>query len=330
MNSNTATTSSSPSGPASTFAAFYAAVRQAPIYVILGVQGSGTNLLRSVLDSAFNFAVVQDKSLVYNAALKVGSNPSPEAVRRQFDAIVARLFPSAITRKTSRRIKANVSYDGIEEAFAQAAIRSGSDLAHFVYAYGAFSRGSTLMAIKSDDLWETISGIDTVLPNRRIVLLTRDFRDNLLSITNKNFGPKEPLVAARYVKDRFAFYDAEYRRMPPERRFHVRYEDLLESPDLFVTRFRQHFGLGDHGWTPPPVNRSRIKSDNTRKWGSLTARQLAQCEAILRDELHAYGYGTESEASDPPGLATWLVARGRDTVRRVPQKVGAVVARLRK
>jgi hypothetical protein len=45
------------------------------------------------------------------------------------------------------------------------------------------------MAIKSDDLWETIGHIDMVLPNRRIVLLTRDFRDNLLSITKKDSDP---------------------------------------------------------------------------------------------------------------------------------------------
>ena len=96
------------------------------------------------------------------------------------------------------------------------------------------------MAIKSDDLWETIGHIDAVLPNRRIVLLTRDFRDNLLSITNKDFGPVEPLIAARYVKTRFARYDREYQRTPDAQRIHVRYEDLLRTGRI-CGPVREHF-----------------------------------------------------------------------------------------
>jgi hypothetical protein len=300
------------------------------VYVILGVQGSGTNLLRSILVGAFDFSVVQDQSIVYNAALKLGRNPSPDKVRVQFDAIRSRLFPSTFTRKTGRRIKSNASYHGIEEHFDPASITSGAELAHFVYAYGAFSLGTSLMAIKSDDLWENISHIDTVLPNRRIILLTRDFRDNLLSITNKDFGPVEPLVAARYVKDRFAYYEAEYRRESPKHRLHVRYEDLLEAPDTFVAAFREHFGLSTRVDTPAPVDKSRIRRHNVRKWTGLTAVQLAYCEAILRNELQTYGYATESDPVDPPGPATWLLARSRDALRRIPQKLGGVIRRLRK
>jgi hypothetical protein len=318
-------------GPASSsFPAFYSAVKGQPIYVILGVQGSGTNLLRSLLVRAFNFLVVQDQALIYNAALRAGGQPSVEVIEREFEAIRARLFPSTLTRKTSRRIKSNALYEGIETQFDSTKVASGAELAHFVYAYGAFSLGTSLMAIKSDDLWETIDQIDTVLPNRRIILLTRDFRDNLLSITKKDFGPIEPLVAARYVKDRFAFYDAEYRRTAPEKRLHVRYEELLQEPDAFIARFGEHFGLRAQGTAPPPVDKSRIRRHNVRKWASLTPRELAQCEAILRDELRTYGYGTECEPVDPPDSATWLLASGRDAVKRIPQKLGGVVRRLRK
>jgi hypothetical protein len=312
------------------FPEFYARINDQPIYVVLGVQGSGTNLLRSILVNAFNFAFVKDQALIYNAAARLGERPSAEAIQQEFAKIRRRLFPSALTRKTSRRIKTNSSYAGIVEQFAAADIRSAADFARFVYAYGAYTRGTPLMAIKSDDLWETIGHIDNVLPNRRIILLTRDFRDNLLSIANKDFGPIEPLVAARYVKDRFAFYDAEFRRTPPERRLHVKYEELLEAPDAFVSEFARHFGLTADGELPPPVNTGRIRRNNTRKWAGLPPRELAQCEAILREELHRYGYGTECEPVPPPGPATWLMAKGRDTAKRVPQKFGVMVNRLRR
>lgn len=310
------------------FADFNARMRDEPVYVILGVQGSGTNLLRSILDPAFNFSVVQDQALVFNAAARLGASPTHDAVRREFEAMKPRLVPTALSRKTLRRIKTNGSFEGIDGEFGAADIRTGTDLAYFIYAYSAFSRKSPVMAIKSDDLWESIGHIDEVLPNRRIILLTRDFRDNFLSIAKKNFGPVEPLIAAQYVKHRFAYYDAEFRRAPIEHRIHVRYEDLLEAPDAFVARLGEHFGLVTRGGVPPPVETGRIRKNNTRKWASLSTRELGYCEAILRDELHTYGYGCECQPVDLPSAATVVLARGRDAIRRIPQKLGTLGRRL--
>lgn len=312
------------------FGTFLEQVRAEPIYVILGVQGSGTNLLRSILSGAFNFSVVQDQALVYNAAMKLGPRPSTEEVRRQFEGLRSRMRPSTMSRRSPRRIKTNGSFEGVEQHFDPTRITSGPELARFLYAYSAFRRGTTLMAIKSDDLWETIGDIDTVLPSRRIILLTRDFRDNLLSVAKKDFGPIEPLVAARYVKERFAHYHAEYHRTNPAQRLHVRYEELLEAPDAFVARFQHHFGVGVQGHAPPPVDTARIRRHNVKKWASLTAQELAYCEAILRDELNAYGYGTECEPVNEPAAHIWLMAKGRDVARRVPQKLRVVTNRFLK
>ena len=311
------------------FPEFFEIARREPIYVVLGVQGSGTNLLRRILLGSFNFSFVQDQSIVFNAAAKLGSAPGADAVQRQFDFVRSRVFPTTLTRKTQRLVRGNASFEGIDRYFEPAAIQSGAEFAQFVYAYGAFSRGTYLMAIKSDDLWEHIDEIDAVLPNRRIILLTRDFRDNLLSITRKDFGPVEPLVAAQYVKERFAYYDAEFRRTPPEHRYHVRYEDLLEAPEAFLAGFRKHFGLEGDDQSPGIVDKSRIRRHNVKKWAGLDRRELAHCEAILGDQLRAYGYLPEC---DPlvPGPSAWLLARSRDTVKRIPQKLGSVATRLRK
>ena len=323
------TAAASPQPPPTSFPEFFETARREPIYVVLGVQGSGTNLLRRILLGSFNFSFVQDQSIVFNAAAKLGSAPTPEAVQRQFDFVRSRVFPTTLTRKTQRLVRGNASFDGIDRYFDPAAIRSGAEFAQFVYAYGAFSLGTFLMAIKSDDLWEHIDEIDAVLPNRRIILLTRDFRDNLLSITKKDFGPVEPLVAAQYVKERFAYYDAEFRRTPPEHRYHVRYEDLLEAPEAFLSGFCRHFGLEGDDQSPGIVDKSRIRRHNVKKWAGLDRRELAHCEAILGDQLRAYGYLPEC-APLVPGPSAWFLARSRDTVKRIPQKLGSVATRLRK
>jgi hypothetical protein len=311
------------------FQAFLAKTAGEPVYVILGVQGSGTNLLRSILVRAFDFSVIQDQSLVLNAGLRLGHAPSPAAVRRELHAIESRLLPSTLVRKMRRRIKSNASFEGFGAHAKGARITSGAEFARFVYTYAAYTQGTTRMAIKSDDLWESIDRIDDVLTNRRIILLTRDFRDNLLSITKKEFGPVDPLISARYVKERFSHYAALFNRTPSAQRFHVRYEDLLDSPDAFVRDIGTHFGLSG-GAAPPAVDKSRIRRNNTKKWSVLTGRELALCEAILREELQTYGYGTESEPVAPPGPGTWMAARANDVARRIPQKFKNILRRLRK
>jgi hypothetical protein len=311
------------------FADYFARARHLPVFVVLGVQGSGTNLLRSILVEAFQFCVVQDQSIVFNAAARLGRTPSPDAVHRQFSQILTHLQPSAVTRKTRQVIKSNADYAGIEDCFVAAGVRSSAELAQFVYAYGAYRLGTTLMAVKSDDLWEHIDQIDAVIPNRRIVLLTRDFRDNLLSITKKDFGPIEPLIAAQYVHDRFSRYEAEFQRTPEEQRFHVRYEDLLSDPRRFALGFAGHFGLEFGAGGEAGLSRLRIRSSNVKKWAGLDAETLSGCEGILRDELIRYGYGVEREAVAPT-VGVWALARSRDTLRRVPQKMIKISRRLQK
>lgn len=312
------------------FTDFFARTRRVPVFVVLGVQGSGTNLLRSVLVRGFRFCVVQDQSVVVAAAASLGGEaPAEAAIRRQFARILAHLQPSTMQRKTMKLVKSNSDYGGIRDHFDAASVRSAADLARFVYAYGAFRMGTTRMAVKSDDLWEHIDSLESVLPNRRILLLTRDFRDNLLSITKKDFGPVEPLVAAQYVHDRFVRYEREFDRTPAAHRLHVRYEDLLSAPQEFISRFSRHFGLPLTPEGQAAVAQLPIRTSNVRKWAALDPDTLSGCEGILRDELLRYGYGLERDAVEP-GAAVWAAAKGRDLLRRVPQKMLKVSKRLRK
>jgi hypothetical protein len=310
------------------FATFARRVADEPVFVVLGVQGSGTNLLSRILERGFNFSLIEDGSVVFKSAAGLGIDPTPAKVRRAFALIRSRLAPSPLVRKTCRLIKANADYDGIDRHVDPAEIRSGADLARFVYAYGAFRLGTSRMAIKSDDIWEDIEHIDSVLPKRRIILLTRDFRDNLLSVSNKDFGPIEPLNAAWYVKRRFATYEAEYQRTPCAHRFHVRYEDLLESPLSVVHDLSQHFDLPPVAGGERAVEALQIRRGNLRKWSALGKRTLAHVEAVLRDELTTYGYASSAEPSGPPGTAVWAITTASDTTKRLGQKGKRLVKRL--
>ena len=315
----------------STFQDFFAASKDWPVYVILGVQGSGTNLLRRFLVPAFNFSVLQDRSLIFNAAARLGSSPSAADIRRQFDFVKEAMFPSRVTSKYTQRLmpaRKTVPFRGMEEHFDPAMITSAADFARFFYAYRAFSMGTTLMAIKSDDLWEQIAAIDEVIPHRRVVLITRDFRDNLLSITGKPFGPIEPICAAEYVKERFVPYAAVYARAG-EHGHHVRYESMLDNPRQFLLDFRDRFDLTFAQQPEEVLAKRRLRPNRVGKWHKLPPAELAACEALLRDELLAFGYAPTSSNTQPPAAAALLAARTRDAWKRVPQKLRILANRYR-
>jgi hypothetical protein len=304
----------------SPFTSFAERVAAEPVFVVLGVQGSGTNLLSRILRRAFKFLLIEDGSVIFNAAARLGSNPSAAQIRRAFDLIHSRLVPSTVVRKTCRVIKVNADYADLDRHFDADAVRCGADFARFVYTYGAYRLGTSRIAIKSDDLWEGIGHIDDVLPNRRVILLTRDFRDNLLSVSKKDFGPIEPLTAAWYVKTQFAHYDAEYRRTPHAHRYFIRYEDLLESPLSVVRGLSAHFGLPCVAGGEGAVEALNIRRGNVRKWNTLGARTLGHVEAVLREELTAYDYGLTTGGAQPPGAGIWAIAAASDSLKRVAQK----------
>ena len=314
--------------PKTSFRSFQQQVAHEPVLVVLGVQGSGTNLLSRVLERAFDYSLIEDGSVIFKAAVRLGHAPPPAEVRRRYGLVRSRLFPSTLVRKTRRLVKSNTSFDGIDEHFDAARISSGADLARFVYAYGAFRLGTTRMAIKSDDLWEDIDRIDDVLPNRRVVLLTRDFRDNLLSVSRKDFGPVEPLSAARFVKRQFAIYEAEYDRTAQAHRCHVRYEDLLESPGAVARALSTHLRLPlAEGWEAS-LDALNIRKGNVQKWRSLPPRQLANVEALLTRELGRFGYGLTGGEVSPPTVPAWALAMASDAIRRVGQKGRHIAKRL--
>lgn len=304
-------------------------IREEPVYVILGVQGSGTNLLGRLLVRIFNFSLMRDRSLVFNAGARLGESPSADAIEREIATVKSHIFPSALTRKTSKyAIRDNEPFAGLDRELRPGAIRNGAELARVVYAYRAYSLGTTRMAIKSDDLWETIGAIDQVLPNRRIILITRDFRDNLVSITGKTFGPIEPLCAAQYVKERITRYAAEYRKAG-DKAYHVKFTTLVNSPREFVDSFARHFHITPAVDPDAVIEAFPFRQGKIGKWNSLSAQQLAWCEGILREELLEFGYPLASPSPALPGERAMAQARARDTLKRVPQKIKHLIQRLR-
>jgi hypothetical protein len=312
------------------FLAYAEASRERPIYIVLGVQGSGTNLIAKTMVELFNFSVMRDRSMVFNAAARLGRSPTAPAIEREIRELEHVVSPSLLRRKTSKHIiKKTQRLEGLSAVLRRSRIQSGADFARLIYTYRAFTRGAAHIGIKSDDLWQNLHLLDQVIPNHRIVMITRDFRDNLLSVSGKYFGPIEPLCAAQYVSKQLAHYGPAFRRSG-SRGYHVTFEALLNSTRECMDGLARHFELTPAVDLDVAIPALKFRPNKIGKWKRLPAQQLAWCEGILRDDLIGFGYPLISESPEAPPWSQLAAAQVRDSVKRAPQKIRSFVRRFRR
>ncbi len=306
------------------------ALQRKLISFLIGVQGSGTKLFARLLEETLDFSVIRDRCLIFQAAVRVHQDRSPKNIERQFWHVHRRLFPATELRK---RLSAkqyhhqNDHFNGIETCFPSARIRSAREFVYFFYSYHAYQHGKQHLAAKSDDIWEYAHFLAPLLGPRRYFFLVRDFRDNALSIMNKNFGPRTVFRAATYVRRQLAHYcraaDAN-----ADRTLTVHYEAILQDPVSVCRNVSDKFGLAlIPGWVDR-IGALNIQTDNFNKWRSLSATDLARCEGALEEYLQRFAYetcGRPGGAIDGPAAAWDQI---QDVCLRVPQKIGVALSRL--
>lgn len=305
---------------AADFQGFLRSTQTKPTYVLLGVQGAGTKLLSRILAGAFNLSMLRDQSSVVRAAKQLGPRPTDLEVGDAYQAIRASMMKSGRALqsrdvRTSRR----EFLAGMDQRFAETDISTAADLARFVCAYHAFRRGATEVGFKSDDLWAHASSLDHVLPNRRVILLTRDFRDHVVSVVNKRFGPVEPVAAAVWIQRRFHHYEREYQTQGGH---HVRFEDLIRNPCHTIEHLGDRLGLTPVCCISTFVDGFTFKPGRIGRWTTLRRRDLEWCETILQRNLLDYGYSPATRTCYRPSRVDAIRVRLLDTVGRIRQKLG--------
>ena len=314
---------------AGSFRTWFAEHRRDDVYFVLGVQGSGTNLVARVLQSVFEFSAVLDGSLIFDAAVRVERRPRREIVQREFEYVRNRLFPSDLRRRFAwkHHHHRNAGFVEMDRHFDPSLIANGGDFARFFYTYQAWKLGRRHMLVKSDDLWQNIESLGLLFPRRKVIFLVRDPRDNALSISHKNFGPCDLFQAARYTERQLRLYSREAARRPQDA-ISVKYETLLDEPISFVQEFAARFGFDVPMEAVDMLERLHIRSDNSQKWRRLSSRDLSACDWVFRRHLQDFGYPMSGHVPEPPSLPGRFGRRVNDLLRRVPQKVGRVVRSL--
>ena len=301
------------------FLEFFERSKQNDIFIILGSQGAGTNLLARFLGHVFDFSVVRDKALIFKSAIKVRKDNSRSNIQYQLKQVYDEIFPSRMG-KVMYKEHHGEPFVGIEAYFDKVNIATAKEFAYFFYAYSTYFSGKSHFAIKSDDIWEDISELGTIFEQRKIILLTRDFRDNVLSMINKNFGPKNAYAGSFYVKKRLNLYYREYLKNPTDS-MQVNYESLLTEPHKFIESFAQTFDRPPMLEIEDALQKLKLRTSNFKKWEQqMSSSELLICESILHDELKTFNYPLRNDTFLGFSLSKILSHRLHDCALRVPQK----------
>lgn len=190
----------------------------------------------------------------------------------------------------------------------------------------------------------------SIFPEARFVHIVRDPRDNVLSYRNVPFDVNDTAALAyRYRRYNSEILDAA--RTAPGRFHHLRYEDLLATPEPALTGVCGALGLsydpamldfhaerqeGFYGETSHWFDKLGQPLDQSQadKWrAQMSPRDIATIEAVCAPLMARFGYAlaapgdTGDAALSPRTLAGTLL--GRATVEAEKLVFGAVPAGLR-
>jgi Sulfotransferase family len=273
-----------------------------PFPYIVGVDRSGTTLLRAMLASHPDLAIPDEAN--FRLKLSVEPEQYEEANGLDLDAFVSALFADRMFRSWG------TSEEEIRMALRAAAPRSLSDAMRALFLHAARKEGKTRYGDKTPQAVMVMPRLSRLFPEARFIHIIRDGRDVALShIHTEGFIPSAAEVAIKW-KTMIERGQSDGRILGPERYREVRYEQLVEKPEavlrslcayieldfqpsmlryferpLEVLGATQH-GIGVHASLHKPPTKG------LRNWRhQMEARDVENFEAIAGDLLERLAYG---------------------------------------
>ncbi|MGH2727705.1 MAG: sulfotransferase family protein [Actinomycetota bacterium] len=197
-----------------------------PFPFIVGRGRSGTTLVRALLDSHPEMAVVQEAHFLVPLA----------AARRRFEKPEG--FDPAAFLKPLRDhrsfFRLDMTADEVAEALSTAPPASVADAIRAIYGRYAARRGKARYGDKTPGQVVHIDMLARLFPEARFVHVIRDGRDSTLSYLDASFGPTSVAEGAVYWKRFVAAGRRSGAALGPAHYHEVRYEDLVAEPERLL------------------------------------------------------------------------------------------------
>jgi hypothetical protein len=281
-----------------------------PLFVV-GCPRSGTTLLAGLLSGLPDVWIGKETNFIPPLY-----EPDSGSLHEWGDARLGALVDAVNSYLETGRWEARATVAGARRAWSETGMDTQTN------AYAGFIRYVWSLDAPPDGEARPIAGdqspayvlalplLEQLFPTARYIHVLRDPRDVVASILPLPFWSRSAGVAASDWNECVAGWWAAERRVPPERRCEVRYEDLVRDPDTTLRQLattldltlpdpepgsslsKDRHGLADlaphHARLSGPIDDSSVG----RHRRDLTDRDRSLVEAITYAGLVTYGYET--------------------------------------
>lgn len=204
-------------------------------FFLLGVQRSGTTLLRLLLDAHSDIAIPFESFVLIDFASKI---------ERQYNNLAEiddrrRLVNDLVSSKGISRWRPSVRIDDINLSKCS---NYASTIDQIFSAY-AEKCGKSVWGDKTPSYITDFHVLNELFPEAQFIHLIRDGRDVALSIARQPWGPTTFLSALKYWKEVVTWSRKMGCMLPSNRYMEVRFEDLVFNPRCAIQRITTFLNL---------------------------------------------------------------------------------------
>lgn len=198
---------------------------------------------------------------------------------------------------------------GLREYCMQMRNSRYSDVVTGLYTHGMAKESKIYWGDKTPRYIINLPLLYSLFPHAKFIHLIRDGRDVTLSYYKCGWGPGNILEGARLWRNRVNAGRAFHAANPDANYYEMRFEDLLEAPEMALRKLcdfiglqyeenmleyhkntEQSFGENEH-LENHALLRSPINSKRSKAWTrEMSDRDVIQFQAIAGDILREYGY----------------------------------------
>jgi hypothetical protein len=204
-----------------------------PFPIVVGVPRSGTTLLRLMLDAHPEIAIPPETGFLLSPRI-IGA-----AGNRDLCAQLLTEFPEGAPAWNDYGVEAAEFLDAVRALPADARL---PDVLRLFYAMYARRHRKTRSGDKTPNYVSAMPAVSSILPEAHFVHIVRDGRDVALSWSKTWFAPSRSLP--ELVRRWSATIRAARAAAPAVRYLEVRYDDLVEKPELVLREICAFIGLG--------------------------------------------------------------------------------------
>lgn len=293
-------------------------ITQIPFFFIIGRPRSGTTLIRTLLDAHPNVIVPPEYPVIPDVFSRLGKKPGwDESKRLRLKETFRKSLPFDFWKYEYLRIDEEGLAKSLARLPAVCPTRDAIKLFYY-HSQSVFEKREILLLGDKNPVYALhTQRLMNWFPKARFLFITRDYRDNFVSMRKFDWeAPNVVLQAWRWKA--ITRMMLRLKRKAPERVFMFRYEDLAANPEQvfaeicdflqipfvrdvfdFHVKSSEHHGFIDHQ-TLMKYHDSLVRpvhTDTIGKWQQiLLPPEVAKADCVVGKTAEAAGYVREVQS----------------------------------